>query len=134
MPKICSHKNCDTPVFSKGYCMYHWRTEVLSKQTLKQTNKTPAKAFKITPISKNRAEALKKYRRLRDKYFEEHPVCEFPGCNSTRITLHHKRGRIGAFLTDKRHFCSLCIPHHRFVEENPLEAYKLGLSDNRLDK
>ncbi len=88
----------------------------------------------ISPISNSRKEALKRYRRLRDKYFLDHPVCEFPECNSKNITLHHMRGRIGAFLTDKRYFKSLCMKHHRFVEENPLEAIKLGLSQKRLDK
>jgi hypothetical protein len=93
-----------------------------------------AKVFKvIAPVSKNRQQALAKYRRLRDKYFEEHPMCEFPGCNSHKITLHHKRGRIGAFLTDKRYFCSLCAKHHRWVEENPAEAKRMGLSDSRLE-
>ena len=98
--------------------------------------RTPLKSkpVKINPISKNRQEALKKYRRLRDKYFEEHPICQYPGCNSKNITLHHAAGRCGAFLTDKRHFRSLCHVHHRFCEENPLEAIKLGLSVKRLDK
>ncbi|HXU28813.1 MAG TPA: hypothetical protein VN698_16405 [Bacteroidia bacterium] len=135
MPKICSIRDCGTPVFSKGFCAYHWRTEVLAKQqTLKQTARSPAKSFKIAPISKTRAEALKRYRRLRDKYFEEHSVCEFPGCGSTKITLHHMRGRIGAFLTDRRWFKSLCIPHHQWIEQNPVAAQKLGLSYKRLDK
>ena len=86
----------------------------------------------LAPVSKNMQASLAKYRRLRDKYFEENPICEFPACNSKKITLHHKRGRIGEFLTDKRHFCSLCQKHHRWVEENPLEAKKMGLSDSRL--
>lgn len=88
----------------------------------------------ISPISNKRKEALKRYRRLRDKYFLDHPVCEFPDCSSTNITLHHQRGRIGAFLTDKRYFKSLCGKHHRWVEENPTEAIKIGLSIKRLDK
>lgn len=88
----------------------------------------------IANFSKSRVEALKKYRRLRDKYFIEHPICEFPDCTSKNITLHHSRGRIGCFLTDKRFFKSLCPKHHRFVEENPTEAQKLGLSQKRLDK
>ena len=57
---------------------------------------------RIAPVSASRLEALKIYRRARDKYFKEHPVCEFPGCTSKDITLHHKRGRVGSFLTDKR--------------------------------
>jgi hypothetical protein len=93
-----------------------------------------AKHYVIPKVSKNRQEALKTYRRRRDNYFKEHPICEFPDCNSKNITLHHMKGRIGAFLTDKRYFKSLCAKHHRYVEENPLEAFKLGLSVKRLDK
>lgn len=98
-------------------------------------NLTPKKVKNsIAPISNNRKEALKRYRRLRDKYFKDHPVCEYPDCDSTDITLHHGKGRCGAFLTDKRYFKSLCLKHHQFVEENPLTAQKLGLSFKRLDK
>jgi hypothetical protein len=88
----------------------------------------------IAPISEKMQSNLAKYRRLRDAYFKEHPVCEFPGCASKNITLHHKKGRCGALLTDKRNFCSLCLQHHTFVNENPTEALKLGLVINRLDK
>lgn len=84
------------------------------------------------PVSKNRQEALAKYRRLRDKYFLENPICEFPGCGSKEITLHHAKGRIGSFLTDKRYFKSLCWPHHQYVEEHPNEAKRLGLSGNKI--
>lgn len=102
--------------------------------TKKDASKPIKKSKPISPISSKRKEALKRYRRLRDKYFSDHPICEFPDCTSTKITLHHMCGRIGAFLTDKRHFKSLCIKHHRWAEENPVEAIKLGLSKKRLDK
>lgn len=92
------------------------------------------KSVPIAKKSKKRERQEEKYRRARDKYFEEHPVCEFPGCTSRKITLHHKRGRVGAFLTDKRWFCSLCDEHHKFVEQNPDEAKRLQLSLSRLDK
>lgn len=105
--------------------------------TLKQSDGDVAKPFKvgnkIAKVSKNMQAALAKYRRLRDKYFVDNPVCEFPDCNSRNITLHHKRGRIGAFLTDKRYFCSLCQMHHVYVETHPAEAKKIGLSDSRLE-
>lgn len=95
---------------------------------------SPKKPYKIKAVSNNRQEALKVYRRKRDKYLEEHPICEFPGCSSRIIQLHHKRGRIGAFLTDKRYFCSLCDNHHKWCHENDAEARKLGLLQSRLEK
>lgn len=103
-----------------------------AKYWAKQKEKEVKPKKKINPVSKNRLEALKKYRKLRDKYFEEHPICEFPGCNSRDIDLHHKRGRYGALLTDKRYFCSLCRTHHIYVETHPKEAKRLGLSLNRV--
>jgi hypothetical protein len=143
--KIC--KTCGDPcfIFSHGNCkncaqlIYAKKAVDKRQQTLTQTTdgKT-AKPFKvnppISPISKKRAEALKVYRNRRDNYFKEHPVCEYPGCTSRKITLHHAAGRCGSFLTDKRFFKSLCITHHNWVEANPIEAQKLGLSKKRLDK
>lgn len=117
--------NTEPKPITGGYCQYHyWQ---LKKKPIER------KPQKIKPVSKNRQEALKRYNRLRDKYFEAHAVCEFPGCDSKDITLHHKKGRIGANLTDKRFFCSLCWPHHQYVETHPEEAYKLGLSIRRTD-
>src|SRR5690606_21384779 len=90
--------------FEAPYFHYQKFQQRKYREKQKSRNKKPVK---IAPISRNRQEALKKYRRLRDKYFEENPICEFPGCNSREITLHHARGRYGAFLTDKRYFKSL---------------------------
>lgn len=96
------------------------------------TNGKKVKVYKIRPISETRAKQLAEYRIVRDKYLKEHPICEYPGCNKTNITLHHKKGRIRALLCDIKHFCSLCHEHHRFVEENPLQAKIMRLSENRL--
>lgn len=94
----------------------------------------PARAAKpIAPVSKNRMEALRTYRRRRDAHFKKYPKCQFPGCESRDVTLHHAKGRIGAFLTDKRWFKSLCWPHHLHCERHPAEAQRLGLSFKRLD-
>lgn len=107
-----------------GFCQYHYWTS--KKKPLER------KPVKIPKVSAKQLDNLKKYRRARDKYFEEYPICEFPGCNSNKVTLHHSRGRVGSFLCDKRYFKSLCWPHHQWCEENPIEAKKLGLSGNRI--
>jgi hypothetical protein len=89
----------------------------------------------VEPIKKVSSGHLKKlavYRVVRDEYLAEHPVCEYLGCNSTNITLHHKAGRCGSYLTNKDFFCSLCDKHHRFAELNPLHAKAIGLSEDRL--
>lgn len=127
-PNVCKHCGAIDTHFS--FQCSTIRKPIKSNKPLQST-----KTIKpISPISNKRKEALKRYRRLRDKYFLEHPVCEFPDCTSTNITLHHQKGRIGAFLTDKRYFKSLCMKHHRWVEENVTEAIKMGLSIKRLDK
>jgi hypothetical protein len=129
-PKIGKCLDCSKEggLIAKRCEVCYWRHRASLKE------KKPVKRLKIAPVSNKMKEALKRYRRLRDAYFKDHPECEFPGCSSKDITLHHKRGRIGAFLTDKRWFCSLCIKHHRYVEENPEEAIKLNLTVKRLDK
>ena len=88
----------------------------------------------IKPISDKQALRLKEYRKVRDEYFKDNPICEYPDCNSKDIQLHHRKGRIGSLLSDKRYFCSLCDTHHRTIELNPDLAYSLGLSLKRLDK
>lgn len=102
----------------------------------KQRKKTPLPKPKkqIRKFSKKSLDQLKRYRVLRDKYLEENPICQYPGCKSREVTLHHRAGRIGAFLTDKRFFSSLCWPHHQHIETHPEEAKKLGLSISRLNK
>jgi hypothetical protein len=88
---------------------------------------------RIKPVSDKKLLELKEYRKLRDGYLKANPVCEFAGCTSREVTLHHKSGRVGKLLTDSRYFCSLCIKHHSWAEENPLEAKQLGLSLSRLE-
>lgn len=96
----------------------------------KQSISKPKKP--IAKFSNKKLVDLKQYRKLRDEYFKLNPICEFKGCYSTEITLHHAKGRIGRNLTDISYFKSLCLAHHRFVEDNPLEAIKMGLSIKRI--
>lgn len=141
MSKICSYPNCTNPVFSGSKCRWHYKPVAVKQMfkhvkhlTLSQSDKVPATAFKICPVSKSKGKKLREYEKVKAEYFKDHPVCEFEGCESTAITLHHVAGRCGSLLTDKQHFKSLCWPHHRFVEENPLEAFKMGLVKSRLEK
>lgn len=100
----------------------------------KQRKKTPLKKASkpIKKRSKKSLDYFRRYKKVRDKFLEENPICMYPGCNSREVTLHHSRGRIGSFLSDKRYFKSLCWPHHQHIEQNPALARKLGLSYSRL--
>ncbi len=78
---------------------------------------------RVSVVQKERNEI---YFPLRDQYFLEHPVCEFPGCNSTELTLHHRAGRIGDLLFDTRYFMSVCTLHHNYIENNIKESLEKG--------
>ncbi len=110
---------------------------MMQPEEFNKLNTASEKPFKAKPIAKfseKKIMALKIYRKLRDQYFKDHPVCEFPLCKSTDITLHHAKGRIGELLTDITYFRSLCLKHHSYIEAHPSVAKSFGLSFNRLDK
>ena len=79
----------------------------------------------IAKFSDKKLVELKEYRKLRDAYFKLHPICEFKGCGSTQIQLHHKRTR-EYYLCDTSVFMSCCDIHHRWIHENDKEARQLG--------
>lgn len=121
---ICGN---DRLIYCKKMCGYCYE---------KQRKKTPIKR-PTKPIRKHSKKSLDqhyRYKKIRDKFLEDNPICMYPGCNSRKVTLHHARGRLGAFLTDKRWFKSLCWPHHQEIEHNPDLAKSLGLSFSRLSK
>ena len=98
----------------------------------KEINKCARKPIK--PVADKRAKELAIYRKTRDDFFKKYSVCQYPGCNSTQITLHHMKGRSGEMVYNDKYFVSLCWPHHDLCERNPDEAKRLNLSVNRLDK
>ena len=128
-PRLCICKECkqERYLYAKKLCQRcYWASK--PKKPLPKPKK------QIRKFSKKSLDQLKRYRILRDKYLEENPICQYPGCKNREVTLHHKKGRQGAYLTDKRFFCALCWPHHQFIEQNPQIAYKMGLSIKRLEK
>ena len=95
-------------------------------------SKSPAK--RIKSVSTKKLSELAEYRNVRDAYLKANKICEHPDCNMPSEDLHHTRGRVGALLTDVKHFKALCRRCHRWVEENPTEAKSMGLSASRLEK
>jgi len=119
--------------------------KITNKQSNKDCNKPKAKTAPVKPIKKTplkktqkaiskRSEKMivrqKMYQKCRDKYFLEHPVCEFPGCTSKEIQLHHKKGRQSGNLY--KHFMSCCDFHHKYIHEHPKESYKNGWLISRI--
>jgi hypothetical protein len=70
------------------------------------------------------------YRRERELFLLEHPLCAMPGCLSPSREIHHKRGRIGPLLLIKEFWAGLCAAHHRWIGEHPREARELCLLAN----
>lgn len=123
------------PTCMAGEC----RKKASEERSSKSGTKTPERkgSFlekRIRLVSDKQAARLREYRIFRDQYFKDNPVCEYPGCLSREIQLHHAAGRVGKLLTDVRYFRSLCDKHHKWAELHPEEAKKIGLSVNRLDK
>lgn len=88
------------------------------------------KRKRIAPISESKKLDLKLYKQAREEYLNENKVCE--RCNnSTRLEVHHRRGRIGSLLYNPKYFMACCGECHRHIENNPLEALKMGWSVKR---
>lgn len=140
--KTCKACGEEAYLYARGMCAHCDRKVNPQKHGLLKPSgesspervQTPQKRKRIAPVSEKQARRLKEYRKLRDAYLKANNTCEFPGCTSTEVTLHHGAGRVGDLLTDTNYFVALCFKHHRFVEENPTEAKGMGLSYNRLDK
>lgn len=96
---------------------------------------TPTEKKKRTPIrkvSKKRQAEEAEYKKVRAEYLSEHPKCEVKGCGKFSSECHHKMGRIGGLLTDKRFFLAVCRTHHTFIELNPEWAKENKYSLNRI--
>jgi hypothetical protein len=77
------------------------------------------------------------YRPIRDRYMDEHPVCEVKGCCKPSVDLHHKARRTGyadeesinkgfKLLWDTRYFMAICRSHHTKCDEDPVWAEENG--------
>ena len=119
---LWAHGNCKN-------CDGMLRAKAEQQKPIATPSKKPFKA-----ISDKQTKRLAKYRVVRDEFLKERPVCEWDGCDSREVTLHHGAGKIGSLLWNKKYMKSLCWPHHEYCERHPDEAKKLGLSFDRLDR
>ena len=73
---------------------------------------------RLNPVSKkpHRQERQRLYRVARREYMEEYPDCEVRFCSARSVDLHHKKGRLGALLYDKRFFMATCREHHDWMK------------------
>ena len=92
---------------------------------------------KIKPIKKlsqKRLNQNSEYLKLRLEFLSDNPKCQVIDCNKESNQVHHKKGRIGALLTDIRYFLSVCAECHEKIELEPVWSKKQGYSLNRLDR
>lgn len=66
------------------------------------------------------------YLKLRKKFFDAYPWCQFPGCDRPTAVVHHRRGRFGARLNDVTWWAASCIEHNDFAETHTGESLRLG--------
>lgn len=93
------------------------------------------KFYKIPNRSKKRAaEERQFHQKDKPEYLDENPYCEarLSSCTIQAIEVHHKKGRIGKLLNDKKFFLSVCRNCHEWIERHPKEAKELELSISRL--
>lgn len=89
---------------------------------------------KAAPISKRMQEANESYAKLRDAFMYINPNCQakLVGCTGKATDVHHKAGRNDNYLRVGT-WLAVCRTCHQWIEENPLEAKELGLSQSRLN-
>jgi hypothetical protein len=89
---------------------------------------------KIKPVSTKQAKALSNYAKVRKDFLSKHLFCEanLTGCLVIADQIHHVEGRLGELLIDPNNFLAVCGVCHRFIEDNPTEALKMGFSKKRL--
>lgn len=88
----------------------------------------------IRKVSKKQSANLRLYAKVREETLFENPNCQAitEHCSYNATEIHHKKGRIGELLTDKRYFLAVCRNCHTWIEEHPKEAKELGFSVSRL--
>lgn len=77
-----------------------------------------------------RAEEYKLYYPAREKHLFEQKFCEC-GCGGYSVEIHHKKGKIGKLLYDKRYFMAVTRRCHRKITNNPVWAMEQGFTISR---
>ena len=138
--KRCRKCGEEVYLYARGMCLQCDRIENSHKHgqikpsdsTSPKKGITPTKKKKIAPVSAKRLKQLKEYRPKRDKYMEEHPICEAPDCNNPSTELHHGIGRENERLLMQEHWVALCHLCHRKYTDDSKQAIEIGVSKSRL--
>jgi hypothetical protein len=87
----------------------------------------------IRPLSKKRQKENTEYNKEVKIFLKLNPKCAvYPELQSKEV--HHKKGRIGKLLLDKRYWLAVSRKAHREITDNPAWAIEMGYSISRLTK
>lgn len=75
------------------------------------------------------------YQKKRTAFLIVHSICQakLVGCTGNATDVHHMAGRIGENHLNMSTWKAVCRSCHSWIEEHPLEAKELKLSENRLN-
>lgn len=109
--KFCKVITCEKPVWGQGFCKNHQYLRTKSDE-----QKTYSRESKI--------------------FRQQGKECEIksPDCIKIIQGTHHKRGRVGKNLNDKKHWLRSCNPCNMYCETHPEWAKENGFSESRLAK
>lgn len=116
----------------KRFCNICWNKHPDSIKATKPT----VKQKPIRPRSLKRSKEEAEYSKKRKVYLDNHPMCKahIPNvCTGQATEVHHKRGRIGADLTDETLFLGVCHACHEYIENNRAFAIEQGFSIKRIN-
>lgn len=128
----CSIPDCDKPTEGNtDMCASHNRLQ--RKQMKEPIVKKPTA---IKHISDQRMPLIIQYNELKTEWLKG-KVCalkfQVEGLKCWgRMTVHHRRGKLGDNYLDTTTFLPVCLQHHAYIEAHPQEAYKKGWSLLRL--
>ncbi len=95
------------------------RTPIKRRTPLKRGTK------RIRRVSKRRAPLLREYSVTAAEFKLAHPICQICEISATD-DVHHRRGRVGKLLTDRRYFMAVCRGCHDEIHRNPSGAREAG--------
>ena len=103
------------------------------RQKLGLVVKEEKKPVRISIMSVKRMAQQRLYRKIVKEMIEEDPRCEIkaPGCTGIAEGLQHKVKRSTKNLLNRKNLLRSCSSCNTWIENNPLEAIAMGVSDSK---
>lgn len=95
------------------------------EETKPEKKPAPKRRGPVRKMSVGMARKMRRYAILRKQFLEVRWTCERCRARSAEH-VHHKRGRVGALLTDWRYWMAVCHVCHAWIGDNPTTARQAG--------